>query len=339
LAASRPQSESLATSLTTLLGIRVPIVQAPIGSFSCPALAAAVSEAGGLGTLALSWDSLSRCREKISETRAATRAPFAINLVLEWDQNDRLNVCLDSGAKIISLFWGDPARYIALAHRAGAKALVTVGSSAEARKAADAGADVIVCQGYEAGGHVRGVTGSIALIPAVVDAVAPVPVVAAGGFADGRGLVAALALGSAGVWMGTRFAASIESLAHLEFKKRLICSGESDTEHLRLFDGGWPNAPHRVLRNSTIDAWDQAGRPNTGMRPNENEVIGRSQQETEIRRYDDMPPLAGMSGDWEACALYAGESVGIIRHIQSAGSIVDEIARDARETIRSLLGL
>lgn len=336
MSVSMLQPESLANSLTTLLGIRVPVIQAPIGSFSCPALAAAVSEAGGLGTLALSWDSLSHCREKIYETRAATRAPFGINLVLEWDQTDRLNACLDAGAKIVSLFWGDPSRYISLAHQADAKTMVTVGSSAEARKAADAGADVIVCQGFEAGGHIRGVTGSIALIPAVVDAVAPLPVIAAGGFADGRGLVAALALGASGVWMGTRFAASIESLAHPEFKRRLICSGESDTQHLRLFDGGWQDAPHRVLRNSTVDAWDKAGRPDTGMRPHENEVIGRSQQGAEIRRYDDMPPVAGMSGDWEACALYAGESTGIIREIKPAGSIVDEIVRDARETIGSL---
>jgi NAD(P)H-dependent flavin oxidoreductase YrpB (nitropropane dioxygenase family) len=339
LSLSMRQPESLATPLTTLLEIRVPVIQAPIGSFSCPALAAAVSEAGGLGTLALSWDSLLRCREKISETRAATRAPFGINLVLEWDQTDRLNACLDNGIKIVSLFWGDPSRYISLAHRAGAKTIVTAGSSEEARKAVDAGADVIVCQGFEAGGHVRGITGSIALIPAVVDAVAPVPVVAAGGLADGRGLAAALALGASGVWMGTRFAASVESRAHPEFKKRLICCEESDTEYLRLFDGGWQNAPHRVLRNSTVHAWDKAGRPNSGMRPNENEIIGRSQQGTEIRRYDDVPPVAGMSGDWEACALYAGEGAGIIREIKSASAIVDDIVRDARETIRSLARL
>jgi len=336
LSVSIPQPNSLATPLTGLLGMRFPIIQAPIGSFSCPALAAAVSEAGGLGTLALSWDSLLACRGKIFETQAATRAPFGINLVLEWDQTDRLSACLDAGAQIVSLFWGDPSRYIPLAHRAGAKTIVSVGSSDEARKAVDAGADVIVCQGFEAGGHVRGVTGSIALVPAVVDAVTPVPVVAAGGFADGRGLAAALALGASGVWMGTRFAASIESMAHPEFKKRLTRCQETDTQYLSLFDGGWPNAPHRVLRNSTVDAWNKAGRPNTGGRPHENEIIGRSQQGTEIRRYDDMPPVAGMSGDWEACALYAGESVGIIREIKSAASIVEDIVRDARKTIGSL---
>lgn len=158
----------------------------------------------------------------------------------------------------------------------------------------------------------RSVTGSIALIPAVVDAVAPLPVVAAGGFASGRGLAAALCLGASGVWIGTRFSASTESLAHLEFKKRLVSSGESDTQYLCLFDGGWPNAPHRVLRNSTVDAWNNAGQPKPGMRPNEKQVIGYSASGKEIVRYDDTPPVAGMSGDWEACALYAGQSTGVI---------------------------
>jgi nitronate monooxygenase len=332
------QAESLPTPLTALLGIRVPVIQAPIGCFSCPALAAAVSEAGGLGTLALSWDSLSGCREKIAATRSATKAPFGINLILDWDQVDRLNVCLEAGVKIVSFFWGDASRYVSRAHEADAKAIVIVGSSDEARRAADYGADIIVCQGFEAGGQVRGVAGSIALVPAVVDAVAPVPVVAAGGFADGRGLAAALALGASGVWMGTRFSASAESLAHPEFKERLIRAGESDTQHLRLFDGGWPNAPHRVLRNSTVDAWNNAGRPKVGMRPHEKQVIGHTANGKAIVRYDDTPPAAGMSGDWEACALYAGQSTGAIREIKSARSIVDAIVHEARETIRSLSG-
>jgi NAD(P)H-dependent flavin oxidoreductase YrpB (nitropropane dioxygenase family) len=291
--------DRLRTPLTTILGIRVPVIQAPIGSFSCPALAAAVSEAGGLGTLALSWDSPAVCREKIAATQAATHAPFGINLVLEWDQSDRLNACLEAGVKVVSFFWG-------------------------------------VCQGFEAGGHVRGVAGSIALVPAVVDRVAPLPIVAAGGFADGRGLAAALALGASGVWMGTRFSAATESLAHAEFKQRLVNSGESDTQYLCLFEGGWPNAPHRVLRNSTVDAWNQAGQPGAGQRPHEKQLIGRSPKGGEILRYDDMPPVLGMTGDWEACALYAGQSVGVIHEIKSAGSIVNEIVSDARRTILSL---
>lgn len=331
--------ETFSTPLTTLLGIRVPIIQAPIGSFSCPALAAAVSEAGGLGMLALSWDSLSGCNEKISATNAATREPFGVNLVLEWDQTDRLNACLDAGVTIVSFFWGDASRYISRVQSAGAKAIVSVGSSEEARRARDAGADVIVCQGFEAGGHVRGTTGCMSLIPAVVDAVAPVPVVAAGGIADGRGLTAALVLGASGVWMGTRFSASTESLAHPEFKTRLLNACEADTECLTLFDGGWPNAPHRVLRNSTVKDWENAGKPRAGLRPNEEQVIGHTLDGQAIIRYEDVPPLRGMQGDWEACALYAGQSVGVIRELKPAKFIVDEIVCDAHEAIGSLARL
>lgn len=328
--------EPLNTPLTRLLGIRFPVIQAPIGSFSCPALVAAVSEAGGLGMLALSWDSLAGCREKIAATQSTTKAPFGINLVLEWDQMDRLNACLDAGVKIVSFFWGDASRYIARVHEASARSMVIVGNVEEARRAAEAGADAIVCQGFEAGGHVRGVAGSIVLIPAVVDAVAPLPVVAAGGFADGRGLAAALALGASGVWMGTRFSASTESLAHLEFKKRLMNSGESDTQHLCLFDGGWPNAPHRVLRNSTVDSWNSAGQQKPGSRPKEAEVIGHSASGKKILRYDDTPPVAGMSGDWEACAPYAGQSTALIHEIKLAAAIVRDIVREARRTISLL---
>jgi nitronate monooxygenase len=334
VSADRP--EPLPTALTALLDIRVPVIQAPIGSFSCPALAAAVSEAGGLGTLAVSWDSLSSCRKKVLATQAATQAHFGVNLVLEWDQTDRLNACLDSGVRIVSFFWGDASRYISLTHKAAAKAIVVVGSSEEARRAREAGADAIVCQGFEAGGHVRGIAGSIALIPAVVDAVAPVPVVAAGGFADGRGLAAAMALGASGVWMGTRFSASTESLAHPEFKNCLIRARESDAEYLKLFDGGWPNAPHRVLRNSTVDAWNDAGQPKPGQRPHERQVIGHSADGKAILRYDDTPPVTGMQGDWEACAHYAGQSAGMIKGVKSARSIVNEVVNDARERICSL---
>jgi hypothetical protein len=114
--------------------------------------------------------------------------------------------------------------------------------------------------------------------------------------------------------------------------------GRERHSYLSLFDGGWPNAPHRVLHNSIVDAWNNAGRPKAGMRPREKKVIGHTANGKAILRYDDTPPTAGMSGDWEACALYAGQSTGTIREIKSAGSIVETIVRDARETILSLAG-
>ena len=130
-------STVLVTALTRLLRIAVPIMQAPIGSCSCPELAAAVSNAGGLGMMAVSWDTPQDCEEKIRSAQEQTKAPFGINLVPEWNQTQRLKTCLDAGAKIVSLFWGDPIAYLPEIHSAGAKAIVHVGSCDEAKRAAD----------------------------------------------------------------------------------------------------------------------------------------------------------------------------------------------------------
>src|ERR1700761_3938923 len=220
---------SLATPLCELLGIEVPIVQAPIGSATCPELAAAVSGAGGLGTLALTWSAPAVCADRIRRTRALTERPFAVNLVLDWDHRERIAVCAREGVGLISTFWGDPGPHVAPIHDAGALHLHTIGSVAEAVAAAEAGVDVIVAQGVEAGGHVRGTTSTLALVPAVVDAVGRVPVIAAGGIADARGVVAALALGAQAAWIGTRFLLAAEANVHPEYRDRLIAAGPEDT--------------------------------------------------------------------------------------------------------------
>jgi NAD(P)H-dependent flavin oxidoreductase YrpB (nitropropane dioxygenase family) len=184
------------TSLCDLLRIEVPIVQAPIGSASVPALAAAVSEAGALGTVALTWTKPEQIAATIADVRGRTDRPFAVNLLLEWPQEERLDAALEAGARIVSLAWGDPAPHLERVHEAGGIILATAGTAAEARRFADAGVDVVVAQGWEAGGHVWGEVATVALVPAMVDAVAPVPVIAGGGIADGRGIAAALALGA-----------------------------------------------------------------------------------------------------------------------------------------------
>src|SRR5438046_637621 len=166
----------LRTPLCSRLGIEVPIVQAPMGTLAVPALAAAVSNAGALGTLGVSWLELPLMREFIRETRRLTDRPFAVNLSLAWPQEERLAICLEEGARIVSLFWGDPSPYVATIHAAGALLVQTVGSAAEARRAVDTGADVIVAQGWEAGGHVWGQVATMPLVPCVVDAVRPTPV-------------------------------------------------------------------------------------------------------------------------------------------------------------------
>jgi nitronate monooxygenase len=321
------------TAICDLFGIDLPIIQAPIAGATCPELAAAVSNNGGLGMLSVTWRQPDEIRAVIRKTRSLTSKPFGINLVLENDMHDRLNICLEEGVKIISLFWGEPASYIRTAHQAGALATHSVGSVSEAREAVLAGADVIVAQGWEAGGHVREMVSTLALVPAVVDAVRPVPVVAAGGIADGRGIAAVLALGASAAWLGTRFVASEEALAHHTYKQRLVAAGAGDTIFSTLFDVGWENAPHRALRNSTVEMWEKAGCPLSGKRPNEGQVLARRADGTPVVRYSFSSPLETMSGDVEGLAHYAGQSVGLVKDIQPAAQIVRRLKEETEQVM------
>jgi nitronate monooxygenase len=192
---------TLRTTLCDLLRIEVPIIQAPISGAATPALVAAVSNAGGLGMFAMANRDPDGIRRIIHETQQLTDRPFGANFLLrpQEETHARLDACLDAGVPAVSFFWGDPAPYIARVHAAGALVIYTVASGLDARRAVDAGVDIVVAQGWEAGGHVRGQVAALPLVPRVVDAVTPTPVVAAGGIADGRGMAAALTLGAAGV--------------------------------------------------------------------------------------------------------------------------------------------
>jgi NAD(P)H-dependent flavin oxidoreductase YrpB (nitropropane dioxygenase family) len=283
----------LRTPFCRRLGLTAPVVQAPIGSAATPELAAAVSNAGGLGMLALTWTERDGMRARIRRTRAMTDRPFGVNLVLQWDQRERVAVCAEESVAVVSTFWGDPGPYVDAIHSGGALHLHTVGSAEEARRAAQAGVDVIVAQGWEAGGRVRGEVATLPLVPAVVDAVAPLPVLAAGGVADGRGLAAVLALGADAGWVGTRFLLAHEASVHDEWCRRIRDGSETSTGHTTAFDGGWPDAPHRVLRNTTLDAWDRAGRPVAGCRPGEGDVLAHAPDGSPVQRYAATPPVHG----------------------------------------------
>jgi NAD(P)H-dependent flavin oxidoreductase YrpB (nitropropane dioxygenase family) len=331
-----PHVPSSRARVRELLGIELPLIQAPIGSATSVELAAAVSEAGALGTLAVSWRSDRQMRQMLGRLRASTDRPWGVNLVLEWDQHARLEACLEEGARIVSLFWGDPQPYIADVHAAGGVVLHTVGDVEEARHAVDAGADAIIAQGWEAGGHVRGTVATMALVPAVVDAVGgQVPVLAAGGIADGRGLAAALALGAGGAMLGTRFLLTHESDTHSVYRAALSEAIITDTVHSTVFDGGWPDAPHRALRNGTVSAWEQAGCPPSGDRPGEGEVIAQ-RRNREIVRYSDDMPTADTEGAVEDLAMYAGQSVGLAANVEHAGMLVRRIAAEADAILAAL---
>jgi NAD(P)H-dependent flavin oxidoreductase YrpB (nitropropane dioxygenase family) len=323
------------TALSELLGIDVPIVQAPMGGASCPALAAAVSNAGGLGMLALSWHPPEAARAAIRETRALTDRPFGVNLVLAFPQEERFALCLEEGVRVISFFWGDPAPFVHRAHERGARVASTVASAEDARRALDAGVDVVVAQGWEAGGHVMGQVATLPLVRAVVAAAEGRPVLAAGGIADGAGLAAVLALGAAGAWIGTRFLASEEAAIHPRYRELLLRADETATVHTSLFDGGWADAPHRVLRNATYEAWDAAGRPPSGSRPGEGEVLATGGRGP-MRRYASTTPGPDAQGEIDALSLWAGQGVAGVHEPMSAAAIVREIAEGADEVLRAL---
>jgi nitronate monooxygenase len=200
--------------------------------------------------------------------------------------------------------------------------------------------DVIIAQGTEAGGHVEGETAMTVLTPRIVDAVAPVPVVAAGGIADARGLVAALALGAEAAVLGTRFLATYEVTAHPQYKQKLLDATETDTVRTILFGHGWPNAPHRTLRTRFVEQWLGNESRAQESRPDE-PVIGRTSigdRTLPIQRFVSFPPSVQVTGDIESMVLLAGQTVGLVKEIKSAATLVRELADEATRLIQQRLG-
>lgn len=328
---------TLKTPLCRFLGIDVPVIGAPISA--SPAFVAAVSNAGGLGVLQATWLGIEELRRAISEIRNRTDRPFGVNFVLSLTDETRhaqLDAALEEGVKIVSTFWADPAPVIERIHRAGATSIHTIGSSEEARRVVDLGVDVVVAQGAEAGGHVRGDVGTFVLTPAVVDAVPGAHVVSAGGIADGRGLAAALALGAGAAWVGTRLLLAEECDIHPDYRERIISARETDTIMSSVFDGGWPDAPHRCLMNDTLRAWIAAGKPEPGHRPHEGQVIAFDGAGKPIPRYDLQEPLRGTTGDVSSMALYAGQGVGLTKERRSVAEIIGTMVREAVATFAHL---
>jgi NAD(P)H-dependent flavin oxidoreductase YrpB (nitropropane dioxygenase family) len=307
-----------------LTGQRLPIVQAPIGSAATHDLVSAVCNAGGLGGFALTWDSAETAAEKVTAQRRATPgAAFFANFVLHFPC-ECLDAALDAGVPVVTFSWGiDPAR-IARAHRAGAKVGVQVGNAEGARQAIDAGADFLIAQGVEAGGHVQSTTPLASLLPQVVAVAGNRPVLAAGGIATAAAISQAITAGAAGAMLGTRFLATREAAIHPDYKAALISAKAEDTAFTNCFDGAWPFAMHRVLRNSTFIAWEAAGSPQPPHRPGEGDLVF-AQRGTDHLRYSDDTPGPEATGDLLAACLYAGTSVGGIDRIQGAGDLVSRL--------------
>lgn len=323
----------ISTRLTQKLNIRHPIVQAGMGGVARADLAAAVSNAGGLGMLGMVRMTPDFIRDQIRRTRALTKQLFGVNLIQPVAPasgfESQLEVCIEERVPVVSLFWSNPAPFVERCHSAGIVVLIQVGSIEEARQAARAGVDVIIAQGVEAGGHIRGHIGLMSLLPPLVEAVAPRPVIAAGGIVDGRGLAAALTLGAQGVWVGTRFVASAESEGHPDYKKRLIQASQTDAICTKVFHVGWPpNSPHRVLRNPLTEGDSTPPGPVGSVRVGDRIL--------EVPAFASMTPTIHTEGRIDLMANYAGQGVELVRKVLPAAEIVNGMVSEAEAIIRGL---
>jgi nitronate monooxygenase len=315
--------------ITSILGARVPIWQAPVGSIAGQELATAVARAGGVGALALTWVSSQEAHKLVASVTAATDGTFQGNFVLAFDPIS-LTGALEAGLRIVTFSWGMPHEQAHIVKSFGAKFGIQVTGRESARQALDLGADFLVCQGVEAGGHVQATRSLWQVLPEIVAEAGSVPVIAAGGIASGSGIARALANGASGAMLGTRFVATIESLAHESYKRRIVAAQSMDAVLTVCFDLGWPYAAHRVLRNSTVAMWEAAGCPPSGRRPFEGEVIARLANGKEFVRYEDTPPRLDMSGVVEAMSLYAGTGCGEIQDIPSASELVERLWKECQ---------
>jgi len=316
------------TRICDLLDITHPIVLGGMGSATSPALVAAVSNGGGFGTIGTSGMTGAQISTAAKAIRAATDKPFGINHLLFMIDEDCYAATLSARPNVVAFAWArkdqDLGSYFKRAHDAGSKVMYMASEVPEAMRAVEAGADFIIAQGTEGGGHV-GWMASMVIVPMVVSAVAPVPVLAAGGIADGRGLAASLALGADGVLIGTRLLAAVESPIHENFKQAIVSSDGHDTVMTEIHDiiGGrvWPGAMARAQRNRYIERW--AGR-DWAARANQR---GAAKAAAEARR----------AGDVENAPLLFGQDAGLIDSIKPAAEIIAEMAIEADEILRSRL--
>ena len=360
----RAMADPLRTPLCDLLGIRVPILLAGMaGGPTTPELVAAVSRAGGLGTFGASGMTVERLRAAVATARGLTDAPISVNVLLAPPRPpaapdealqealapvraelglpehpapreppgsplELMEAGLEAGASVASVGLGDPAPVVQLARSAGAPVIAMCATVEDARIAEASGADAIVAQGSEAGGHRSNFTipeagplplvGTMALVPQMVDAVG-VPVIAAGGIADGRGIAAALALGAMGVQIGTRFLVAAESGANPGYRTRVRSARDADTEIITAFSG----RPARGLRNRVLDTLEQAGAPSIGW-------------PRQAAAWADIRAEADRRGDGERIALWAGQAAGLAADELRAEEIVRALVDETRAVLARL---
>ncbi len=318
------------TALCQLLGCRLPIVLAGMGGVARSELVAAVTEAGAFGFLGMVREPLALIDREVAQVRGRTRAPFGVNLIPAATPapllRAQIDLCITLRVPVVCLFWDVDHAVVARLRGAGITVVHQVGSVADALAAQQAGAQALIAQGVEAGGHVRG-RQPLAELLADVLAVAQVPVAAAGGLADGRDVARVLTLGAQAAVLGTALIATHESFAHDYHKRRLLAARASDTVLTEDFHVNWPpHAAVRVLRSSVTRG--ERGDPFAAPPATGRAVVGEEEGRP-IHLFSTDSPLRSMTGDFEAMALYAGRGVDRITALEPAGDCVRRIAAEA----------
>ena len=332
------------TAFTEEYELDIPVASAGMAFVARAELVAAVSASGGLGVLGGTAMPPALLEQEIAAVRASTDHCFGVNFIPRFCESEHIALCASLRVPVVSFFWDAPeSAWVDELRAAGTRVWMQVGSVDEATQAVEIGVDLVILQGIEAGGHNRSTAGTFTLVPAVVDAIAPVPVLAAGGVADGRGVVAAVALGAEGAWVGTRFLASTEADAHSGYKARLVSASVTDTARHWVFGLDFPNAAVRGLRNRIVrdhEGNDQPP-PYEGIDIESLPQVGTTDvfgQRTPMLKYTGLPPTAGATGDLEEMSLLAGESVGLVSEVLTAGDIVRQFAREIDATVADRIG-
>jgi enoyl-[acyl-carrier protein] reductase II len=319
----------LRTPLCDLLGIEYPIIQGPIGPWSTAELVAAVSKAGGLGSVGTTLQSAEDVRKQIVRVRELTDRPFAVNFTARPFNEEAFALTLEARPRIVSFALGEPGELVEQAHDAGILFMQQVPTVQQGQRAAERGVDIIIAQGSEAGGF-GGTVSTLALLPQVVRAVSPIPIVAAGGIADGRGMAAALLLGAQGVNIGTRFLASEEAGIANDWKQRIVEARSEEAVKVEFADymfpppgpGGYETKP-RVLRTAFVEEWNR--RPSEAAR--------------EAERLSSELMAAVQQGRVHELVPFTGQTAGMIQEVLPVEEIVRRMLTEAEEALRTATNL
>ncbi|MFJ8232005.1 NAD(P)H-dependent flavin oxidoreductase [Streptomyces sp. NPDC094448] len=346
------------TAFTRLTGVRHPVVQTGMGWVAGPRLVSAAANAGALGILGSATMSPAALRSAVREVRSRTEAPFGVNLRADAaDARERVRIVVDEGVRVASFALAPSRELIAELKDAGVVVIPSVGARRHAEKVADWGADAVIVQGGEGGGH-TGEVATTVLLPQVVDAVG-IPVIGAGGFRDGRGLVAALALGAAGIAMGTRFLLTSDSTVPDAVKARYLAAGVQDVTVTRAVDG----LPHRMLRTELVESLEHHGRARTLARAARHAASfrrlsglswralvrdglalrhGRELSWSQVLMAANTPMLlraAMVEGRTDLGVMAAGQIAGVIDDLPSCAELMERVMGEAAGVVAGLAGL